>query len=284
MGKSSSRADPAREHRGCAQEPVPWHEPDRIIPPAARARAAPEAKDVAPLFEKYCLNCHDAADAQGGVVLENVSDASGEKLKPLLIRVAENLRSQSMPPEGEPQPDAAELETICAWIDGVAGKADRPAGRRVARRLNRAQYNNTIRDLIGLDLRPADEFPSDDVGYGFDNIGEVLSISPVLLEMYLAAAEKVIDAAFASPEQRKRIMNPSADVMPHAFRRYKPPVRTPRENKVLRTGPPAVDPELQRQQKIYDILRICRPGLPAAGDARRALAAARYRDLGRERR
>ena len=173
-------------------------------PPGSTRRAAPEAKDVAPLFEKYCLNCHDAADAQGGVMLENVSDASGEKLKPLLIRVAENLRSQSMPPEGEPQPDAAELETICAWIDGVAGKADRPAGRRVARRLNRAQYNNTIRDLIGLDLRPADEFPSDDVGYGFDNIGEVLSISPVLLEMYLGAAEKVIDAAFAVARATKK--------------------------------------------------------------------------------
>ena len=123
------------------------------------------------------------------------------------------------------------------------------------RRLNRAQYNNTIRDLIGLDLRPADEFPSDDVGYGFDNIGEVLSTSPILVEMYLAAAEKVVDAAFQSPERRARIMNPPADFMPLAFRRYKPPVRSPRENKVLRTTPIAVDPELQRQQRIYDILR-----------------------------
>ena len=70
--------------------------------------------------------------------------------------------------------------------------------RLAIRRLNRAEYNNTIRDLIGLDLRPADEFPSDDVGYGFDNIGDVLSTPPILLEMYLAAAEKVIDVAFAS--------------------------------------------------------------------------------------
>ena len=179
-----------------------------------------------------------------------------EKLTPLLIRVAANLRSESMPPEGEPRPDAAELEIICRWIDGVTseGSIKSPAahGRR---RLNRAEYNNTIRDLIGLDLRPADEFPSDDVGYGFDNIGEVLSTSPILVEMYLAAAEKVINAAFQSPERRARIMNPPADFMPLAFRRYKPPVRSPRENKVLRTAPIAVDPELQRQQRIYDILR-----------------------------
>ena len=66
------------------------------------------------------------------------------------------------------------------------------AGRVTVRRLNRAEYNNTIRDLIGLDLHPADEFPTDDVGYGFDNIGEVLSTPTVLLEMYLASAEKVI--------------------------------------------------------------------------------------------
>ena len=71
-------------------------------------------------------------------------------------------------------------------------------GRVAIRRLNRAEYNNTIRDLVGLDLHPADEFPSDDVGYGFDNIGDVLSTPPVLLEMYLAAAEKVIGAAFRS--------------------------------------------------------------------------------------
>ena len=201
------------------------------------------------------MNCHDAAGAEGGVILENVSDAADAKLTPLLIRVAENLRSESMPPEGEPRPDAAELEIICDWIDGVTTKDQRAAGRPLPRRLNRAQYNNTIRDLIGLDLRPADEFPSDDVGYGFDNIGEVLSTSPILVEMYVAAAEKVVDAAFQSPERRARIMNPPADFMPPAFRRYKPPVRSPRENKVLRTTPIAVDPELQRQQRIYDILR-----------------------------
>ena len=97
-----------------------------------------------------------------------------------------------MPPEGEPRPTDEELETINSWLDKALVTENTGAGRVAVRRLNRAEYNNTIRDLVGLDLHPADEFPSDDVGYGFDNIGEVLSTPPVLLEMYLAAAGKVI--------------------------------------------------------------------------------------------
>src|SRR5438105_9952511 len=66
-------------------------------------------------------------------------------------------------------------------------------GRVTIRRLNRTEYNNTIRDLIGVDFKPAEDFPADDVGYGFDNIGDVLSVSPLLLEKYLAAAESILD-------------------------------------------------------------------------------------------
>ena len=93
---------------------------------------------------------------------------------------------------------------------------NRGPGRVTIRRLNRTEYNNTIRDLIGLDLRPADEFPADDVGYGFDNIGDVLATPPILLEMYLAAAETVIGEAFRTPEARERLMNPPADTIPLA--------------------------------------------------------------------
>src|SRR5262249_24842901 len=64
---------------------------------------------------------------------------------------------------------------------------------------NRAEYNNTIRDLCGVDFKPAEDFPADDVGYGFDNIGDVLSIQPILLEKYLAAADKILDKALAIP-------------------------------------------------------------------------------------
>jgi hypothetical protein len=80
-------------------------------------------------------------------------------------------------------------------IQGIFDRADAAAkpnaGRVTIRRLNRTEYNNTIRDLLGVDFKPADDFPADDVGYGFDNIGDVLSVSPLLLEKYLAAAETI---------------------------------------------------------------------------------------------
>ncbi len=214
------------------------------------------SRDVAPILDHYCMSCHDAAVAEGGVVLDAFSDKfPDEKHAALLTLVDDNLRSESMPPEGEPRPDDAELATLSAWLDAALPAPKRKTNRAAVRRLNRAEYNNTIRDLIGLDLRPAADFPSDDVGYGFDNISDVLSTSPVLVEMYLSAAESAIAAAFGSPELRERIMNPPADAMPFVFRRYKPPVRVPRENKVLRTHPSADDPDRRREQRIYDILR-----------------------------
>ncbi len=214
------------------------------------------SRDVAPILERYCVGCHDSVSAEGGVVLDGFSDQFPDpEHARLLPRVAANLRSESMPPEGEPRPGEAELETLNAWLDAALPAPKRNARKVVLRRLNRAQYNNTMRDLIGLDLHPADDFPADDVGYGFDNVASVLSTPPVLVEMYLAAADKVIAAAFGSPELRQRIMNPPADEIPLVFRRYRPPARVPRENKVLRTARVAEDPELKRQQRIYGILR-----------------------------
>ena len=93
-----------------------------------------------------------------------------------------------MPPEDRPQPKPGDIQAVVGWIDAELAKADRgrgvDPGRVTIRRLNRNEYNNTIRDLVGLDFHPADDFPSDDVGYGFDNIGDVLSIPPILMEKY----------------------------------------------------------------------------------------------------
>jgi hypothetical protein len=189
-------------------------------------------------------------------VLDVFHDATPQpEHRSLLLRVADNLRSGSMPPEGQPRPEPEELQTLRDWLDAASGPDGLGTARVTIRRLNRAEYNNTIRDLIGLDLRPADEFPADDIGYGFDNIGEVLAVPPILVEMYLNAAEKVIDEAFRNPDVRERIMNPPADALPLAFRRYQPPVRTPRAGKPMRVSRAAEDPELRRQQRIYDILR-----------------------------
>ncbi len=285
IGCGGRTVEPPPKQLDALRAGTPGHDqPERLIAYAARPAPAPVyAKDVAPLFEKYCVNCHDVASAEGGVVLENLLEPMNENLRSLLHRVAQNLRSESMPPEGEPRPLESELEIISAWI-ASRNKNGRARNRKSGAAPSQSrEYNNTIRDLIGLDLRPADEFPSDDVGYGFDNIGEVLSTSPILVEMYLAAAERTVDAVFQSSERRATIMNPPADFMPSVFRRYTPPVRTPRENKVLRTTPIAADPELVRQQKIYDILRAFADRAyrrPATHDELVRLL--EYRDLGRK--
>jgi Protein of unknown function (DUF1592)/Protein of unknown function (DUF1588)/Protein of unknown function (DUF1587)/Protein of unknown function (DUF1585)/Protein of unknown function (DUF1595)/Planctomycete cytochrome C len=246
---------------GCNRDAAGTVAPGGYVPAESVAEALPQrpapvfSREVAPLFEQYCLRCHEGATAEGGVALDELRDGFPDaRHRPLLVRVADNLRSEYMPPAGEPRPSGLELETINFWLDTVLSD-DKVAERRVSiRRLNRAEYNNTIRDLIGLDLRPADEFPFDDVGYGFDNIGDVLSTSPVLLEMYLAAAEKVIANAFASDIVRERLLNPPTNTVPLVFRRYTPPVRSPVGDKTLRPVLAAPDPELARQQHIYNVL------------------------------
>ena len=94
-------------------------------------------------------------------------------------------------------------KAIQAIFDRADAAAKPNAGRVTIRRLNRTEYNNTIRDLVGVDFKPADDFPADDVGYGFDNIGDVLSVSPLLLEKYLAAAETILDQAIVIADPPK---------------------------------------------------------------------------------
>jgi hypothetical protein len=107
------------------------------------------------------------------------------------------------PPKRKTQPTKEEREFVINWIENALTKVDcglsRDPGRVTLRRLNRAEYNNTVRDLCGVTVRPADDFPADDVGYGFDNIGDVLSFQPILLEKYMTAAEKVLEAALSGP-------------------------------------------------------------------------------------
>jgi hypothetical protein len=124
--------------------------------------------------------------------------------------IFEMVEMGEMPPAGEPQPEAGEAKRFMELVAGELAKIDwsqhhRP-GRVTIRRLNRTEYNNTIRDLVGVDFQPAEEFPADDVGHGFDNIGDVLSLSPILMEKYLAAAEQIVRRAMAAPATRERII------------------------------------------------------------------------------
>ena len=177
-------------------------------PPAAAAPAPAKdvfADTVRPIFTQFCLGCHNNKKVSAGLSLEPYkTTADARKARDLWETVKEHVANKQMPPKGKPQPSDDQRKAIVAWIDTVAIKVDcglaRDPGRPTIRRLNRNEFNNTIRDLVGVDFKPADNFPSDDVGYGFDNIGDVLSMPPILLEKYLTAAETVLDKAIQVPK------------------------------------------------------------------------------------
>ncbi len=155
---------------------------------------------VRPFVAKNCYACHNAKLKSGELDLQAFQDtASFVKGRDTWERIVQKVRTGEMPPKGLPRPSAAEIASVTNWIENYFDQLDRSAkpdpGRVTARRLNRFEYNNTIRDLTGVTFRPADDFPADDAGYGFDNIGDVLSLSPVLMEKYLRASEKIAKAA-----------------------------------------------------------------------------------------
>ncbi|MDQ6677785.1 MAG: DUF1592 domain-containing protein [Acidobacteriota bacterium] len=121
----------------------------------------------------------------------------------------QRVEAGEMPPKGMPRPDAVQSAEFTRWIyyefDRQDAHAKPDPGRITARRLNRAEYNNTIRDLLGVNFQPAGDFPQDDSGYGFDNIGDVLSVSPLLMEKYMAAAETVARAAVFGPQVKPSV-------------------------------------------------------------------------------
>jgi len=150
--------------------------------------------------DKYCSKCHSSEDPQAELVLTRFSDSDSIlRERKIWMNVMKQVQSASMPPKEESTPSVSESEKFVEHIKAIFDHADRnakpEAGRVTMRRLNRLEYKNTIRDLIGVDFDPTSEFPSDDIGYGFDNIGDVLSLPPVLMERYLDAADGILARA-----------------------------------------------------------------------------------------
>ena len=170
--------------------------------------------EIEPILADYCSGCHGNGSKKGGVSLDTfASDADLVGRKELWLSVLRNVRAGLMPPPQEDQPTSAELAKLETWIKrgafGLDPKNPDP-GRVTLRRLNRAEYRNTIRDLMGIDFRADEEFPADDSGYGFDNIGEVLSVSPLLLEKYMLAADAIVaEAVPASGKMVVKVRNVS---------------------------------------------------------------------------
>ncbi len=167
--------------------------------------AAAVDPQVSAFVNKYCVECHQGDEAEGGAdlspLLSTGDDATSRKLWSL---VARNIEFQRMPPEEAEQPvEAARVEVVQRIKSQVAnvdcsGPID--PGNVTLRRLTRYEYRRTVLHLLGYDYDAVKEFPSDDVGSGFDNIGDVLSLSPLLYEKYLVAAEVIADAVVGVAE------------------------------------------------------------------------------------
>ncbi|HKX61233.1 MAG TPA: DUF1592 domain-containing protein [Verrucomicrobiae bacterium] len=154
---------------------------------------------IRPLLETYCFDCHGDGSSKGNVSFDTAtSDQELFSNHELWLKVLKNLRAGLMPPPQKQQPSGEQKARIGQWIksDVFALDTQNPdPGRITVRRLNRAEYRNTIRDLMGVEFDVEREFPPDDAGHGFDNIGDVLTLPPMLLEKYLAAARTIVSKA-----------------------------------------------------------------------------------------
>ncbi len=154
----------------------------------------PTASSSKAVLDKYCIGCHSEKLKTGGVVLQNVDLTQIGAHAEVLEKVARKLRTGEMPPPGLPRPDKATINGLVGWIeesiDRYAAAHPNP-GEPVIHRLNRAEYSNAIRDLLAVDTKPGNMLPVDDSGFGFDNMGAVLSVSPALLERYMTAARRI---------------------------------------------------------------------------------------------
>jgi hypothetical protein len=169
---------------------------------------AAEGPDVFAFVKSNCSGCHNASVKSGDLDLTALHTASTfEKDRDIWEQVVEKLKLGQMPPAGVPHPQSETTAAVAGWLEDQFARQDallKPkAGRVTARRLNRAEYNNTIRDLLGVDIGPADNFPADVAAFGFDNISDALILSPELLEKYLDAAEHSVRTALFGPPHLK---------------------------------------------------------------------------------
>jgi len=175
-------------------------------------------KVVQPFFANHCYVCHNKERMTANLDLGVFTNAASlTNNRATLKRILEKLSAGQMPPPEMLPPKTEEIIPVTEWLAhrlaatpetnndsaGPAKPADTSSGRVTVRRLNRVEYDNTVRDLLGIDVHASDDFPQDDSGYGFDNIGAVLSLSPVLMEKYLSAAEKISRTAVFGVEPMK---------------------------------------------------------------------------------
>jgi hypothetical protein len=168
-------------------------------------KPAPEAvlEDRWALLDQYCVGCHNDAELTGDVSFEHLRPENVVHDAKVWEAAIKKLRLGMMPPRDEPQPDAAARDELVAALESTldAAAAREPfAGKQTVHRLNRAEYANAIRDLLGIEIDVEELLPSDGGDFGFDNIASALNTSPLLLERYLTAALRVADVAVGNPD------------------------------------------------------------------------------------
>ena len=176
---------------------------------AARAQlpagAPAEAVAARAVLDRYCVACHNARTLTAGLALDAVDPARVADHAEVWEKVLRKLRTRTMPPAPRPRPDAESYAALVAYFETALDRAAEAApdpGRPALQRLNRAEYVNAVRDLLALEVDGQALLPADESGYGFDNIGDVLTVSPGLLDRYLLAAAKISRQAVGDPTLR----------------------------------------------------------------------------------
>ena len=153
-------------------------------------------------WKLYCVECHIGPRAPAGLNLQALDLSHLENNGVIWEKLLRKLRNREMPPAGMPRPDEATYRTLVSFIESERDRAAQlkpNPGHPTLHRLNRTEYANTIRDLLAIEVDVAEMLPADDTGYGFDNIGDVLQVSPLLMERYLSAAGKISRLAVGDP-------------------------------------------------------------------------------------
>ena len=172
---------------------------------AAGAHAQQPAAAERALLDKYCVACHNQKLSTAGIVLDRADVTKPGDSPGVWEKVLRKVRMGQMPPPGMPRPPAPESAALVTYLETAldrAALAHPNPGRTSAHRLNRAEYSNAIRDLLALDIQAGSTLPVDDSGYGFDNIADVLTISPALFERYMSTARRVSGLAVGDPAMK----------------------------------------------------------------------------------
>jgi mono/diheme cytochrome c family protein len=226
--RSQVRADdaPARDAKPGDVKPVDVNASDWNAS-AVKLASDPAAADaefrekVTPLLKTYCYSCHGDGANTGGLALDSYKTAASITADPKTWdKLYRYVRTHQMPPSTEEQPTDEQRKEIYSWVDAQLNHyytAHPDPGRITIHRLNKSEYNNTIRDLLGMDVHPADDFPMDDSGYGFDNIADVLSLPPMLMEKYLTSATKILDEAIATEPVVSKVTRTPASLAEVAY-------------------------------------------------------------------